>query len=62
MVLPNIKSSILKTHKKKFDNIIIIKGKTITKKEVYELRQYFDNLSGGKKYILIEDFTENFNQ
>jgi hypothetical protein len=41
---------------KKFENIIIIKGRSITKKEVYELREYFDLLSVGKKEITIEDF------
>ena len=41
---------------KNFENIIIIKGRTITKKEVFELRQYFDGMSSSKKYILIEDF------
>lgn len=61
--LPNIlqrKSRYL--YNKKFDNIIIIKGKSITKKEVFELREYFDGLSKGKKQIEIEDFIENFNQ
>ena len=48
--------------KRKFQNIIIIKGRTITKKEVFELREYFDLLSIGKKQITIEDFMDSFNQ
>lgn len=32
LVFPAIKSMMTKSYKKKFDNIIIIKGKTITKK------------------------------
>ena len=42
--------------------IAIQKGKTITKKEVFELKDYFDRLSGGKETILIEDFIESFSQ
>ena len=57
-----MKKTESKVPKKKFENIIIIKGRTITKKEVFELREYFGNISGGKKHILIEDFIENFNQ
>lgn len=48
--------------KKKFENIIIIKGKAITKKEVFDLREYFDKISGGKKIMLIEDFINSFSQ
>ena len=47
---------------KKYKNILIIKGRTMTKKEVFELREYFGNMSGGKEFIRIEDFIENFNQ
>lgn len=55
--LPTIGTRLSKyQHKKKFENIIIIKGRSITKKEVFELRQYFDSMSIGKKHILIEDF------
>ena len=56
----SLKSS--KYSKKKFENIIIIKGRTITKKQVFDLREYFDKISGGKKIILIEDFIDAFSQ
>ena len=54
--------------RKRFQNIIILvfyslsqKGKTITKREIFDLRDYFEGISGGKKVILIENFIESFN-
>lgn len=49
-----------KSKKMRFNNIIIIvtstliqKGRTITKREIFDLRDYFDKLSSGKECILI---------
>jgi hypothetical protein len=41
-------------------NIIIIKGNTITRQEIFKLKDYFDRLSDGKKTIRIKEFTKAF--
>lgn len=53
----------------RFSNIIIIvrdwiiqKGRTITKKDIFDLRDYFEKLSFGKDFIMIEDFIDSFSQ
>jgi hypothetical protein len=53
---PQLTAPATNSKKLRFNNIIIIKGRTITKREIFDLRDYFDKLSSGKECILIEDF------
>lgn len=41
-------------------NIIIIKGDTLTKQDVFKLKEYFDQLSDKNSEITIKEFTKAF--
>ncbi|KAL4430203.1 hypothetical protein ABPG74_014762 [Tetrahymena malaccensis] len=41
-------------------NIIIIQGNTLTRKQVFSLKEYFDKLAGNNQHINIKEFTKAF--
>lgn len=41
-------------------NIIITKGCTLTRNEIFRVKNYFDTLSDNNKVISVKDFTKAF--
>ncbi|EGR32152.1 hypothetical protein IMG5_094380 [Ichthyophthirius multifiliis] len=59
--LPQIKISSPTKHKSHISkNIIIIQGNTLTRQEIFKLKDYFDKLSDHNNQITIKEFTKAF--